>query len=305
MNLPQFYDPNAVGTIYTTRTNTAIDVGRALNLSSASEDTHRTALLLVDMQVDFVHEDGALSVPGAVADARRTTEWLYRHVDRVTTVMASLDSHIPLQIFFPAWWVDEEGNHPQPYTVLPAETVQAGKWQPLYETDWTKQYVEQLEQQAKKQLMIWPYHTLIGTIGQTLTPALYEAIAYHTGARRAQPIFINKGTIAKTENYSIFEPEVKDDTRPNGGVDINRLDLLADYDEIYIAGEAKSHCVLETVTSIMRYYHDQPEVISKFRILTDAMSSVAHPEIDFEALATETFEEYAHQGLVLTSTEET
>lgn len=304
MDIPSFYDPNAVGTHYTARTNTVIDTGHALGLQPADQDTTRIALLLVDMQVDFVHEDGALSVPGAVDDTRRIIEWMYKHVDQLTTIIASLDSHIPLQIFSPAWWIDTNGKHPQPYTVITAESVHAGDWSPLYETAWSKQYVVQLEEQAKKQLMIWPYHTLIGTNGHTLTPALYEAIAYHTGARQAQPIFITKGTIAKTENYSIFEPEVKDDTQPNGGLDVAKLDLLATYDEVYIAGQAKSHCVLETVTSLMRYYANQPDVISKFRVLMDGMSSVAHPEIDFEAIANEALQQYAEQGLTLTTTSE-
>ena len=52
-----------------------------------------------------------------------------------------------------------------------------------------------------------------------------------------------------------------------GNLNVSFLNMLASYDRIYIAGEAKSHCVLETVTSIMRYFADQPRIIDKFRIL--------------------------------------
>ncbi|HRF99300.1 MAG TPA: hypothetical protein PLZ51_29005, partial [Aggregatilineales bacterium] len=73
-------------------------------------------------------------------------------------------------------------------------------------------------------------------------------------------------------------------------------------DLIYIAGQAKSHCVLETVTSMMRYY--PPEIVKKMRILEDAMSSVAHPVIDFEAMSQKAFGVFAQYGLTMTNTGE-
>ena len=79
---------------------------------------------------------------------------------------------------------------------------------------------------------------------------------------------------------------------PRGNVNVSFLSMLADYDQVYIAGEAKSHCVLETVNSIMRYFSDQPDILSKFLVLSDCMSSVAHPTIDFEALANAAFSRY-------------
>jgi nicotinamidase-related amidase len=158
-------------------------------------------------------------------------------------------------------------------------------------------YCEKLEEFSKKELMIWPYHTLIGTPGHALTPALYEAIAYHSAARQSQPIFLEKGTIPETEYYSILEPEVKVPDHPLGTLNVPFLDMLAGYDRVYIAGEAKSHCVLETVTSIMRYFADRPGVISKIRLLQDCMSSVAHPTIDFDTLANRSLAVFKAKGL--------
>lgn len=297
MGIPDFYNPEKVGQLFAPNTSRAVDEGRSANLPPSSADTQRVMLLLVDAQVDFIHTDGALSVPGAVDDTRRTIEWLFRNAGQVTTIAASLDSHVPIQIFSPTWWADQNGQHPAPFTPISSDDVQKGKWRPLYETEWSVEYVEKLEELAKKQLMIWPYHTLIGTPGHSITPALYEAIAYHSAARQSQPIFLNKGSIPKTEHYSILEPEVKVPDQPLGVLNTAFLEQLASYDLVYIAGQAKSHCVLETVTSIMRYFHDQPDVIAKLRILTDCMSSVAHPEIDFDAMANETFAQYAAQGL--------
>ncbi len=75
--------------------------------------------------------------------------------------------------------------------------------------------------------------------------------------------------------------------------------MLATYSLIYVAGQAKSHCVLETVTSMMRYFKDQPNLTGKLRILTDCTSSVAHPIIDFDAIADEAFQAFEAEGLRL------
>lgn len=299
MPFPQFYHPEQVGTLYIPNTSQAIAEGMALRLPPSAQDSPRILLLLVDAQVDFIHTDGALSVPGAVGDTRRTIEWIFEHVGQISDIAASLDSHIPTQIFYPTWWVDAEGHTPAPFTAITSQEVQAGKWRPVYEAAWSVEYVERLEQQAKKALMIWPYHTMIGTPGHTLTPALYEAIVYHAAARQTTPHFLAKGSIPKTEHYSILEPEVKVNDHPQGGLNTEFLEMLTTYDIIYIAGQAKSHCVLETVSSMMRYFGKQTGMIDKLRVLMDCTSSVAHPEIDFDAIAESALGEFASQGLYL------
>jgi nicotinamidase-related amidase len=65
-----------------------------------------------------------------------------------------------------------------------------------------------------------------------------------------------------------------------------------------MAGQAKSHCVLETVTSLVRYFGERdPEFVSRWRLLEDCTSSVVHPEIDFEALANEQLGRFEALGL--------
>ena len=298
---PAFYEPQRVGTLYAPRVLEATLEGRRAQLPPAHQDKQRVALLLIDAQVDFVHEDGALSVPGAVEDTRRTIEWIFDHVDQLTTIVASLDSHLPLQIFSPGWWVSRSGEHPAPFTVISHDVAADGTWTPLYEVEWSREYTRLLEAQARKQLMIWPYHTLIGTPGHAMTPALYEAVAYHASARSTQPIILHKGSEPRTEHYSIFEPEVKLPNQPDA-FNQNLLQVLASHDLIYVAGQAKSHCVLETLNSLIRTQDEA--LIRKLRVLTDAMSSVAHPEIDFDRLADEQLQHYAQVGLRLVDTKQ-
>ncbi len=299
--LSQIFHPERIGTLYSPDITSLVDSGRQAGLSPASGDQRRVVLLLVDPQVDFIHVDGALSVPGAVDDTRRTIEWLLAHLPEVTAVAASLDSHIPTQIFFPTWWVNEAGQHPAPFTTIASKDVDQGYWQPVYEAAWSKRYVHTLQVDAKKELMIWPYHTLIGTPGHLITPALYEAITYHSAARQSQPTFLAKGSIPKTEHYSLLEPEVKVPEQPGGDLNVAFLDMLNSYDLIYVAGQAKSHCVLETLTSVVLHYQKQPEQFAKWRILMDCTSSVAHPSIDFDAIANQALNGYAELGMGLVS----
>lgn len=301
MAFPSFYQSEKVGRLFVPDTATAVGTGQDARLKPAAEDDLRTLLMLVDPQVDFIHVDGTLSVPGAVEDTRRTIEWILNNTEQITDIKASLDSHTPIQIFYPTWWVNDRGEHPAPYTAVTAESVEKGTWQPTVEKDWSVEYVHRLEKQAKKTLMIWPYHTMIGTPGHAITPALYEAIVYHSAARESKPEFLVKGSIPKTEHYSIIEPEVKVPDEPLGDLNLPFLESLLTYDRIYVAGQAKSHCVLETVTSIMRYAEQVPEragkLSEKLYLLNDCMSSVAHPEIDFDALANAQLAQFEQQGL--------
>jgi nicotinamidase/pyrazinamidase len=297
MGIPAYYRPERVGDRTPPRVSAAIEAGADLALPPAATDARRIGLLLVDAQVDFIHPDGALPVPGAIADTRRTIEWIYQHLAELTAIYASLDSHLPNQIFFPTWWADQDGAQPAPYTMIRSGQVEAGDWRPRYEPAWSIDYVHQLERGSKKELMIWPYHTMIGTEGHEMMPALYEAVVHHAAARRVQPRFVRKGTIAKTEYYSLLEPEVKVQGEPAGELNRALLDDLMGYDLLYIAGQAKSHCVLETLLSIFRYRGDEPAAIGQLRLLDDCTSSVAHPEVDFDSIAEEALSGLQARGL--------
>jgi nicotinamidase-related amidase len=302
MSYPSFYNPKQVGQIYEPDLQRAYEAGVADFKSAASADRPRVLLWLVDMQNDFILPAplGRLPVPGAVEDAQRTVEWIYRNVHHITQITASLDTHTPFQIFYPTWWRNAKGERPAPYTVITAEDVSKGVWMPVTEPLWSVQYVEELEKVGKKQLMIWPFHCMEGTAGRALLPALSEAIMYHSGARTAQPTYLTKGTIAHTEFYSVVEPEVKYAKHPEGGLNTRFLEVVASFDLIYVAGEARSHCVLATMNSVLRYFAAQPDVIAKLRFLDDCTSSIP----GFEQSTEQRLGEMATQGMRLVKSTE-
>lgn len=302
MAVPGYYQPARIGMLYSPDTGLAAAAGRAAGLRPAGDDDPRRALLLIDAQVDFIHRDGALSVPGALDDTRRTIEWIYEHAGSISAIAASLDSHYPMQIFYPGWWVDPDGKHPEPYTVITAEAVASGVWHPTREPMWSVEYLSRLESDSKKELMIWPYHTMLGTPGHAIVPALYEAVVYHSAARKQDLKLVMKGLEPGSEFYSMLEPEVPIRRDPNVGFNHDLVDWLNEFDEIYVAGQAKSHCVLETLGSLVRRQDEIPGLLERIYLLEDCTSSVAHPEIDFEAMATAQLAEFALAGLHRTTT---
>src|SRR5262249_5627913 len=128
--LPRHYDPNRVGTLYAPDVASAASAGQRAGLSPAARDKRTIALVLIDAQIDFIHPPpiGTLAVPGAVADTRRTCEFLYRNAADITSVVASLDSHLAFQIFYPTWWVNEAGEHPAPFTLIGPDDLAKGTY---------------------------------------------------------------------------------------------------------------------------------------------------------------------------------
>jgi nicotinamidase/pyrazinamidase len=298
-NHPDFYQPDRVGELYAPRIHEAIMEGLSTKVEEAGRYETKTLLLLVDPQVDFIHVDGSLSVPGAVEDTRRTIGWIFGNLEKITNIAVSLDTHTPQHIFYPTWWADADGASPQPFTTITADDVAKGVWSPVEQPAWSREYVKVLQERAQKELMIWPYHTILGTPGHSITPALYEVLVYFTAARKTDLRLLRKGTLAQTEYYSLFEPEVKIPDDPEGNLNQEFMDWVLGFDAIYFAGQAKSHCVLESVSSIVKRYGDQPEVMAKVHLLEDCMSSVGHPEIDFEAVAVDVFNQFSQRGLKL------
>lgn len=159
---------------------------------------------------------------------------------------------------------------------------------------WSIEYVKKLESASKKLLMIWPYHCFEGSIGRSLVPALTEAIQVHSVARYAQPTLLTKGTIVQSEYYSAVEPEVHVPSNPIGQLNTSFLDMVGQYDLIYIAGQAKSHCVLETMASTLRHFKGT-DIPSKMRFLADCTSPIP----GFEAATDAAFSDFERQGLVI------
>jgi nicotinamidase-related amidase len=211
---------------------------------------------------------------------------------------------VGLALFIILWWIDETGNHPEPFTIITQDDLTAGIWRPLVAPNWSASYVKMLNEMAKKELVIWPYHVPIGGIGNALDPTLWSAVFWHSIARQSQPTWLIKGSLPRTEHYSIIKPEIPILDQPGGSKSRAILDVIARGDVLILAGEAKSHCVLETIADLVTEYADRPEFLRQIFVLEDCMSSIPHPEARFHEIATKQFAKFTAQGVnIINSTD--
>ncbi|MFV2008046.1 MAG: isochorismatase [Longimicrobiales bacterium] len=321
--IPPYFDPASVGRVwpvdYVTREAQARVWAGTHNLGPASADNLRICLMLIDCQNTFCTPDYELFVAGrsgtgAVDDTVRLCEFVYRHLHRITWIVATLDTHTAVQIFHPVFWIDQAGEHPTgAATVITVRDIEDGVWTvnpavagPVAggDAEFLRQhalhYARMLEK-GRYPLMIWPYHAMLGSVGHALVSAVEEALFFHGVARETSPRFETKGDNPLTENYSVLRPEVI--TGPNGApigaANEALVDRLADFDAVIVAGQAKSHCVAWTAADLLRMFSARDAALpERVYLLEDCTSPVVVPGVvDFTEQAEAMFRELAAGGM--------
>ena len=316
--VPAHFDPERVGEVwrvpYEDRAREARAWADEHDLRAAAEDSPRICLLAVDVQNTFCIPEfelfvGGRSGTGAVDDNRRLCEFLYRNLGTITQIFPSLDTHHAMQVFHAIWLVDEEGNHPEPYTLVSPEDVAAGRWRMNeavaeaigIDSDYARRHLEHytraLADGGKYNLTIWPYHAMLGGIGHALVSAVEEAVFFHGVARYSRPAFQVKGDNPLTEHYSMLGPEVTEgpDGDVLGGTNTALIEKLLEFDAVVVAGQAKSHCIAWTIDDLLEHARDLAE---HTYLLEDCTSPVVVPgAVDYTDEADAAFERYAKAGM--------
>lgn len=320
--IPGHFDAEKVGAVWKVDYQKIAEDARiwaAQNeLQPAGKDVFRLGLLLVDCQNTFCTPGYELFVAGrsgtaAVEDSRRICEFIYRNLRIISSIAISMDTHLAVQIFHPAFIVDDKGSNPPPYTMISSDAIEKGRWRvsrwALDSTPLGKHadpqayllhYCRELEKTGKYQLMIWPYHAMLGGIGHALVSSIEEAAFFHTFARGVQTQFVTKGGNPLTEHYSIFRPEVTDDSegKPVASGNEKLVDDLLTFDAMVIAGQAKSHCVAWTVSDLLHTISERdPGLAGKVYLLEDCTSPVVVEGADFTDQADEAFARFAEAGV--------
>jgi nicotinamidase-related amidase len=235
----------------------------------------------------------ALPVSGADGDMKRLAAFIDRVGKKLYDIHVTLDSHNPVDIAHPSWWMNEQGDTPAPFTLITADEVKKGFWKarnPLAQTHSLK-YVEALEASGRYMLVSWPEHCLIGSWGHNVHAAVKEALDRWARARLELVDFVTKGSNPLTEHYSAVQAEVPDPNDPSTMLNGKLIKTLSEADMVAVAGEALSHCVANTVRDIARNFGD--ENIKKLVLLTDCTSSVA----GFEDLGAQFLAEITARGM--------
>ncbi len=322
LSIPAHYKSDTVGKVwkvnYQERLQGAKQWSVTHDIAPSANDRYKVCLVAIDVQNTFCTPDfelyvGGRSGTGAVDDNKRLCEFIYRNLNKITNITATLDTHHPIQVFHSLFLVDENGEHPDPFTLISADDIRRGTWkfntavaQELgikaeYGQHLLEHYTGELQKREKFDLTVWPYHAMLGGIGHALVSALEEAIFFHSVARNAQPDIIIKGRHPLTEHYSALGPEI--DTDHEGTKLVEKDDALIrkvkEYDAVIIAGEAKSHCVAWTVDDLMHELQKQDSsLLSKIYLLEDCTSPVVIPDvIDYTDTADEIFNTFAEAGM--------
>ena len=316
--VPPHFDPIAVGRVwrvpYENRAGEAAAWVSDHDLRPAVEDELRLCLVAVDVQNTFCVPGFELFVAGrsgtgAVDDTRRLVEFIYRNLGAITKIYPSLDTHQAMQIFHRVWLIDEEGHHPDPYTLVCTADVESGRWRPNPEVagalgldlEYLRRhlmhYTRALDEGGKYQLTIWPYHAMLGGVGHALVSSIQEALFFHSIARRSQPEFQVKGDNPLTEHYSMLGPEVTEgpDGERLGERNDALIEKLLEFDAVVVAGQAKSHCLAWTIDDLLTRARHLAE---RTYLLEDCTSPVVVPGVvDYTEQADAAFARYAEAGM--------
>lgn len=320
--VPAHYNPDSAGKVWKVNfaelAKDAYAWAKQYNIKPSSQDKFKVCLLIVDMQNTFCAPDFELfaagrSGRGAVGDTQRLCEFIYRNLGKITKIIPTMDTHQPLQIFHPAFLINSEGDHPEPYTLISAADISDGKWKvnpdvckslgidPVYAQNYLRHYTGKLKEGGKYNLTVWPYHAMLGGIGHALVSPLEEAIFFHSIARYSRIDFQIKGDHPLTEHYSVFGPEIYNGAYGEKIAAKNSalIESLIEFDAIIIAGEAKSHCVAWTVEDLMREFVERDKsLLKKIYLLEDCTSSVVIPGvIDYTEEADKAFQRFEDAGM--------
>lgn len=294
--------PELGGALYATREEDIAAQARAWrqthSLRPASLDQKRVIAIPIDVQVGFCMDPalapelpfstggGSLYVPGAGADTTRAARFLLRHLDRITAIRPSLDTHRVFQIFHADFWQDEAGNPPPPFAVMEADgdrvlgRLPDGSARPFsarLDPELGLAYCRALAERGAAPLTIWPYHCRLGSTHHALMPLLSEVQLFWAIARHAEPHKDLKGQQTWTESYGIVGDEVETLAQvPVGQLERpGYIDSLLRFDRIVLFGQALSHCVRSTVDQIAGHLAARdPELLQRMVVLEDCCSPV-------------------------------
>jgi nicotinamidase-related amidase len=228
-------------------------------------------------------ETAELPVAGAVDDMDR----LVRFIDSdgngegIDDIVLTLDTHEWLfkdrDIGHAHYWKSALGAQPDPFTVISFDDIVNRKWMP-FDPELGEQvlnYFSKIDTQ-----MVWPRHCILGTWGHDIYDPLNKAIARWTNRTGNRPWPIKKGMNCHTEQYGAFEAAVPDKNDPTTEFNWTLLNHLKKATCVWVAGEAKSHCVKVSVEQAVAKL--SATEIAQWTLLEDCMSCVPGFEADGE-----------------------
>ena len=255
---------------------------------------NKNALLIIDAQNDFCKPGAPLYVQGAEKDNERLAAWIRNNAAELNHISYTLDTHQINDGSHPALWRKTDGSMVEPNTIIRYQDIMDGTYYPVVYKKRLSEYVRRLEEIAAEEQAqgiafpilahyIWVEHCIMGSEGAELSKVISDAII--DWARQNPAYTYNawvKGTNPLTEHFGIFQAQVPMSEYPETCLNQPLIQTLEQYDNVFLSGQAKSHCVATTLKQIL---YLAPNLATKLVILTDTMSDVVIPGApDFGAL---------------------
>ncbi|MCZ2356725.1 MAG: nicotinamidase [Bacteroidia bacterium] len=250
----------------------------------------KRTVLIIDPQIDFCSPAGSLYVPNSEIDIEKLCGWISHNSGKIDAIFCTQDTHLKLNIALPEPWVNANGEHPKPFSQITLEDAKSKQWvfQPNPEHGiW---YLEELEKQGQFPHIIWTEHCLSGSYGAEIMPELLTIIQKWADLTGQSFSCIQKGQNPYTEHFGIFRANIILPDFPETGWNYDLIKTLSQFDEIYLAGEARSHCVANSLAQAIEY---DMNFAQKFILLEDCMSNVP----GFEQTASPIYEKAAALGV--------
>lgn len=254
----------------------------------------KNLLLIIDMQNDFCSPDGSLFVDGAGQDVKHLTEFIQKNVLQLNEIVLTQDYHHVMDISHPMFWCDEEGKSPEPFTVISLEDVKTRKWTPKVNTEEALEYIQNLDKQGEFPHIIWPEHCIVGSTGAAIVDDIMNVV---TDWARTGNYFevLQKGINPLTEHFGALRANVPVSSDASTQLNTGLVEKMKNSRNIIVAGEAKSHCVANTVKQICEI----EGLAEKLILLDDCMSNVT----GFESIADSIYENAINKGARVETTE--
>jgi len=246
-------------------------------------------LMIVDMQNDFCMPNGSLYIPGAEKDVERTASFIRKNISYIDHIILTQDNHQVIDISHPYFWEDKNGNHPEPYTQISTEDIENEIWIPRFEVSKAKDYIRNLGKEREFPHIVWPEHCIQGSRGAAFTDVIMSQVIEWARQGKHYELVV-KGTNPLTEHFGVLRANIPVDTSAETQLNTTLLGTLRKYNSIFIAGEAKSHCVANTVKQLLEY----SDISGKITLLQDCMSNV--PGMDH--IADAIYSEAENAGIV-------
>lgn len=267
-------------------------------------------LFIIDPQNDFcdipqavlksqgVKSAPALAVSGAHQDMLRLAQFIQQMGALFNAITTTLDSHHELDVAHPGFWKKADGSPVMPFTVISKADFENGIYK-VVQSDQSQKishYLQKLEEQNRYQLMVWPTHCVMGSWGHQVHYSVLNALEQWQQNNQRSINWVAKGKNIFTEHYSAMQAEVPDSQDPETQLNLHLIKTLDQADEIYVAGQASSHCVKATIEHLVQYLPSKN--YGKIILLTDCMSAVT----GFEKAQQDFFANMQSKGVQLQTT---